>query len=189
MPPRVDRAMALALVLGLALALTSAAAVRAAEAASPCPPVDLPQQALQSVNALRAQGARCAGRWMPAAPALQWSGAAAMAAAGHAADMAGQGGMAHRGSDGSQGGDRLERAGYVWSSWGENLGQGHRSVPALVAHWAVSAGHCANLLNPRFTELGMACARSAGGEPYWAMTLARPSAVPGAPAGATPASR
>ncbi|MEK8049730.1 CAP domain-containing protein [Ideonella sp. DXS22W] len=159
-----------ALVAGL-----TAVAMPPAHAASPCPPVDLPQQALQAVNALRAQGARCAGRWLPEAPALLWSAAAAQAATVHAADMAGQATLAHRGSDGSQGGERLDRAGYVWSSWGENLGQGHRSVAALVAHWTASPGHCANLLNPRFTELGMACARSASGEPYWAMTLARPS--------------
>lgn len=163
------------------LALLLAAPPGPALASTPCPPVDLPQQALQAVNALRASGARCAGRLMAPAPALQWSAPAGQAAAAHATDMAGHGGLAHRGSDGSQGGERLERAGYVWSSWGENLGQGHRSVAALVAHWAASPGHCANLLNPRFTELGMACARSAGGEPFWALTLARPSAPAAAP--------
>ena len=161
--------------LALLAALASLAVQRPAGAASPCPPVDLPQQALQAVNALRASGARCAGRLMPPAPPLQWSATAARAAAHHAADMAGHGALAHRGSDGSQGGDRLDQAGYVWSSWGENLGQGHRSVAALVAHWMASPGHCANLLNPRFTELGMACARGAGEPPFWAMTVARPA--------------
>lgn len=163
---------------GIAPLLAAAIALAAApvRAATPCPPVDLPQQALQAVNALRAAGARCGGRWMPAVPPLLWSALAGQAAADHAADMAGHAALAHRGSDGSQGGERLERAGYVWSSWGENLGQGHRSVPALVAQWAASPGHCANLLNPRFTELGMACARSASGEPFWAMTVARPNA-------------
>lgn len=162
---------ALALLAGMA----QLAIPRPAVAATPCPPVDLPQQALQAVNALRASGARCAGRLMAPAPPLLWSAVAARAASSHAADMAGHGALAHRGSDGSQGGDRLDQVGYVWSSWGENLGQGHRSVTALVAHWAASPGHCANLLNPRFTELGMACARSAGDQPFWAMTLARPA--------------
>lgn len=176
MRPALSRLAPLAAMASLAVQLP-------AGAASPCPPVDLPQQALQAVNALRANGARCAGRLMPPAPPLLWSATAAQAAAQHAADMAGHGALAHRGSDGSQGGDRLEQAGYLWSSWGENLGQGHRSVTTLVAHWAASPGHCANLLNPRFTELGMACARSDGDQPFWAMTLARPApAGPSAPA-------
>ena len=43
--------------------------------------------------------------------------------------------------------------------------------------WETSPGHCANLMNPDVTEIGVAC--SPGGprnkyRAYWAMELAKP---------------
>lgn len=37
----------------------------------------------------------------------------------HADDMARHPGLTHTGSDGLDGGERLRRAGYEWSQWGE----------------------------------------------------------------------
>ncbi len=56
------------------------------------------------------------------------------AAQAHSEDMAAHANMSHTGSDGSAPGDRITRAGYDWSSYGENVAYGYatprRSWPA-----------------------------------------------------------
>ena len=37
---------------------------------------------------------------------------------------------------------------------GENIAAGHTSAREAVASWIESPGHCANLMNPGFTEMG-----------------------------------
>ena len=192
-PPRAapGRGLAQAL-LGAATAMAQPAAPaappsNAAEAAATlnCAPTDLARRALAALNAQRALGAPCGGDALPPAPPLAWVAAAERAAAAHAHDMAAHGQLRHPGSDGSLGGERLRRAGHVWASWAENLGQGPRDVDQVVAHWMASPSHCANMMNPRLTDMGMACRQRPGQAPYWALTLARPAPWRGA-AGAPP---
>jgi uncharacterized protein YkwD len=50
-------------------------------------------------------------------------------------------------------------------------------VAQTVADWLDSPGHCANIMNPAFTEMGAAYAVNPGNEnrtPYWTQMLARP---------------
>jgi hypothetical protein len=54
--------------------------------------------------------------------------------------------------------DRATRAGYRWKLIGENIASGQRTPEEAVASWLDSPGHCANLMNPRFTEMGAAYA-------------------------------
>ena len=84
-------------------------------------------------------------------------------------DMRARGVMSHTGGDGSNPGERIARTGYVSATWGENVAAGYPSVEAVMAGWLGSDGHCANLMNPGFTEFG-------GGETdrYWAQVFARP---------------
>ena len=53
--------------------------------------------------------------------------------------------------------ERAENYGYKWSRLAENLGGGtHLSqVDEMVQEWLKSDYHCANLMNPNFTEVGM----------------------------------
>jgi uncharacterized protein YkwD len=62
----------------------------------------------------------------------------------------------HYGSDGSSPGDRLAREGYYGSAWGENIAAGYSSVNSVMQGWIGSAGHCANMMNSAFTEMGAA---------------------------------
>ena len=80
--------------------------------------------------------------------------------------------MSHVGSDGSNGGARLIGAGYIWSTWGENIGAGQADCQTVVADWLTSASHRANLLNPAFRHIGIGMAIGANGVPYWTMDLA-----------------
>jgi uncharacterized protein YkwD len=55
-------------------------------------------------------------------------------------------------------GRRLERFGYHWSTYGENiaLGSGSRGSPEKVFRsWMKSRGHRSNILNRRFREVGV----------------------------------
>jgi uncharacterized protein YkwD len=94
------------------------------------------------------------------------------AAAAHSADQAARNLMTHTGSNGSNAGDRIRAAGYQPSTWGENVAAGYSSASSVVAGWMGSSGHRANILNPAFTQIGVASATSANGTRYWTMVLA-----------------
>ncbi|MEM0964206.1 MAG: CAP domain-containing protein [Bacteroidota bacterium] len=111
---------------------------------------------LTAVNTLRAQGGVCGGERMAPAPALVWDERLESAARGHAADMAEHGYFGHTGSDGSSLGERVDRTGYDWAVVGENLARYQRSIGEVVTDWQQSEGHCRQLHDPAFAEVGAA---------------------------------
>ncbi|WP_432280686.1 CAP domain-containing protein [Streptomyces luomodiensis] len=86
------------------------------------------------------------------------------AAQDHSEDMAAHGKMSHTGSDGSSPGDRIERAGYSWSTYGENVAYGYGSAKSVMDGWMSSPGHKANILNCDFKEIGVGLAQPGN---YW----------------------
>jgi uncharacterized protein YkwD len=74
---------------------------------------------------------------------------------------------------------RLEQAGYVGRA-GENISAGRSSLDDAIQAWMHSPGHRANMLNPDFTEFGIAAARVGPGRDsrysiYWALILGAPA--------------
>ncbi|MET0983154.1 MAG: CAP domain-containing protein [Telluria sp.] len=128
--------------------------------ARPMTPLALPgqeaagRQILDAVNAARATPRNCGARAFAAAGPVAWNGALAAAALAHSRDMAMHRHFKHKGTDGSEVGARAERAGYRWRLVGENIAAGQTSAQETVAGWIESPGHCANLMNPAFTEMG-----------------------------------
>lgn len=96
----------------------------------------------------------------------------------HAADMAANRVMQHAGSDGSDGGVRLERAGYTWTSWGENIAAGFVDPRALLDAWMGSPAHRSNILGD-FTDVGVGAVATPDGVPYWTLLMATAPYVPG----------
>jgi uncharacterized protein YkwD len=131
---------------------------------------------LELVNAARAKSRRCGGHLLEAAPPLTLSRTLTEVALRHARDMAQHGSMDHRGSDGSQPDERVTRAGYRWRAVGENIAAGQRTADAVVTTWLDSAGHCTNIMEPEFTETGIAFALAPSRNPaiYWAQVFAAP---------------
>ena len=127
-------------------------------------------QLLAQVNAARVDGQVCGARgaFAPTHP-LALEARLTAAAQDHSEDMHAHQKMSHTGSDGSDPGERIARTGYVFASWGENVAAGYASVDAVMAGWLGSDGHCANLMNPGFTEFG---AGESGR--YWTQVFARP---------------
>ena len=93
------------------------------------------------------------------------------AAAIHSSDQAATRTMSHTGSDGSNTGDRLERVGFNWRGWGENVGAGHRTAAVIFDGWMNSDGHRRNMLND-YRYIGVAVENSSDGTRYWTMVLA-----------------
>lgn len=49
---------------------------------------------------------------------------------------------------------RLTAVGYVWSSAGENIATGFATPRQVVRAWMGSPGHCRNILDPTFADVG-----------------------------------
>jgi uncharacterized protein YkwD len=90
--------------------------------------------------------------------------------------MAARGKLDHRGSDGTNSGERMTRAGYAWQAAGENIAAGQVDAEAAVAAWLKSPGHCATLMGSFFTQTGIAFALAPTKNPpiYWAQVFATP---------------
>ena len=128
------------------------------------------REILAAVNAARAVPRTCGERAFGAAPPVAWDDALGAAALAHSRDMAARRHMAHQGSDGSEVATRAMRAGYAWRLIGENIAAGQPTAREAVDGWIESPGHCANLMNPRFTEMGAGYAISRARMPgfvYW----------------------
>lgn len=133
---------------------------------------------LDAVNQARSVDRTCGSSPHDAAPPVAWNDALAMAAYLHSEDMALNGFFSHDGSDGSDAGDRITRQGYDWWAYGENIAVGYPTVSAVMQGWLTSPGHCSNIMNPSFEEIGAAFAEGAyGGSSsarYWTFGLATP---------------
>jgi uncharacterized protein YkwD len=127
-------------------------------------------------NAARARPRRCGHTSFGATRPLILSATLTRVAQAHTRDMAARGSVSHQGSDGSQPSDRVTRAGYQWQRGAENVAAGMRSPEEAMDGWLDSPGHCANLMNPTFTETGVAYVvdpASAMGV-YWTQLFAVP---------------
>ena len=157
------------------------ALLAASPAASDTPPADgipaIRARVLALVNEARSVSRRCGWKRIAAAPPLIQSEALDRAALAHAQEMAARSRMQHAGGDGSTPGDRATRAGYRWSTVGENVAAGQAMSEEAVASWLKSSGHCANLMDPDYTEMGVGFAadpQGAGG-PYWVQLFGAPA--------------
>lgn len=86
------------------------------------------------------------------------------AALNHSQDMASHNNMSHTGSDGSDPGERITRAGYGWMTYGENVAYGYSSPEQVMEGWMNSPGHRENILNCSFKEIGVGLAQP---NSYW----------------------
>jgi len=136
----------------------------------------LAARALQLVNQVRASGTRCGERSFAPAPPLTLSSTLASVALGHAADMAEHGYFEHEDLTGHSPAQRVQQAGYQEKLVGENIAYGPKSIDEVVQGWLDSPGHCENIMDPRFAQMGVAYApgqRTRRGL-YWVQLLAAP---------------
>jgi uncharacterized protein YkwD len=137
---------------------------------------DIRDEFLAAVNQARSVNQICGNTpYGPATP-VSWSDNLAMAAYLHSEDMVLNNFFGHTGADGSTPGQRISRQGYPWRTYGENIAVGYPTVSSVIQGWLGSEGHCMNLMNPAFTEIGAGYAIGQfGGNPaarFWTLDLA-----------------
>ncbi|CAM5671698.1 hypothetical protein SAVIM338S_07048 [Streptomyces avidinii] len=86
------------------------------------------------------------------------------AAQDHSEDMAAHSNMSHTGSDGSDPGQRITRAGYQWSTYAENVAYGYPTAAKVMEGWMNSPGHKRNILDCNVKEIGIGLAQPGQ---YW----------------------
>ena len=74
--------------------------------------------------------------------------------------------LEHTSSNGTTAGQRIIRAGYQWALYGENIAMGFENEKEVVSNWLTSPGHCANIMNASFRDMGAARAGK-----YWTLDL------------------
>jgi uncharacterized protein YkwD len=136
---------------------------------------ELEEQTLALVNARRAEGADCrtAGNFAPSEP-LAMDPALRCAARVHSADMDAREFFEHTNPSGESPFERMENAGYAFSTAGENIDGGATDAEAVMQQWMGSDGHCSNIMNPAFRDIGIGY--HPGGEygHLWTQTFAAP---------------
>ncbi len=135
-------------------------------------------RALQLVNEARARGARCGDRAFGPAPPVRLSQTLGGVALGHADDMARHDYFEHEDLLGRSPADRVRAVGYQEKLVGENIAYGPKSAEEVVQGWLDSPGHCENIMDPRFAEMGIAYAAGQASRRglFWVQLLVAPQA-------------
>jgi uncharacterized protein YkwD len=131
---------------------------------------------LDLVNAARAAGRRCGMKYFPPVAPLTLNSRLTDAALAHSREMARNGLLDHRGRDGSSPATRVERAGYgAHRIVGENIAAGAMTPAEVTDGWLDSPAHCENIMDRRFTQIGIAYAASVDtAGMYWTQDFAAP---------------
>lgn len=83
-------------------------------------------------------------------------------------------GQAQVQSDAQAASDRMFHShgidGFPW--WGENVAYGYADAAAVMGGWMGSPSHRENILNCRYTYIGVGLSYSADGTPYWTQQFA-----------------
>ncbi|TMU24988.1 CAP domain-containing protein [Halomonas sp. ATBC28] len=137
---------------------------------------DQQQEMLSQINEARSQARQCGDQQFEAVESLAWSCKLEAAAKSHSQDMAENDYFSHTDPEGAGIEQRVGNQDYVWQAVGENIAAGLISVSAVVEGWLDSPGHCRNIMNDAFTEMGMAKAEDSESRysTYWTQTLGNP---------------
>ncbi len=113
---------------------------------------------LALVNDARTNGRYCGTNYMKATNSISWNKLLIQTAKRHSKDMNKNNFFSHTSqTDGSNVAIRAKDAGYDWLVIGENLAyyDPDPSEETIMEGWINSPGHCENIMNPDFKEIGM----------------------------------
>jgi uncharacterized protein YkwD len=145
-------------------------------AGTTCGLANFRDEIMKLINQARASGRYCGSTYYDAASPLRWNDQLFNAAAAHSTDMANKNYFSHTSQDGRTFGQRVTAAGYAWRTAGENIAAGQSGIQPVMDGWLQSPGHCANIMNNAYVEVGVSCAYQAAStyKRYWTMDLAAP---------------
>lgn len=154
-----------------------APAAPAAATEAPTAEKSFPVRIVEALNAARTVPRLCGSTAYPAAGPLSWHPRAEQAALAQAQYLQRNNLFTHAGADNSSIGDRMTATGYVWQTVGENLAAGYLDFDAVLQGWLDSPGHCANVMNGAFVDVGVVLVQGTASNTYrtyWAMAMGRP---------------
>ena len=146
--------------------------------------VQFEQEVLLLVNERRAQSADCGedGRFGPAGPVVMEASLRCSARL-QSLDMFERNFFDHTNPDGLDPFQRMAAAGFRGGGAGENIAVGQTSPQQVMRSWMDSDGHCANVMRPNYTMLGVGYHPGAGGRGlgsnFWTQNFGAPRAVRG----------
>ena len=121
---------------------------------------------LKLINEARQNGCTCAGKYYAPVEPVSWNDLLEKAAKNHSDDMSNKKYFSHIGTDGSDAGARMLSAGYKWTNFAENIGMGYPTEQDVIDAWLHSPGHCKNIMNKSYKEIGIANVNG-----YWTLDL------------------
>jgi uncharacterized protein YkwD len=134
------------------------------------------QTLLVLVNEARGVQRECGSKTFVATKALTLNNKLTLAAQKHTQDMNVTGKLSHTTPSGAINYDsgttfdaRIKQEGYTFKTAGENVAWGFNTPQSVLKAWLESEGHCRNIMNPAFTEIGLGKTGS-----YWAQSFAAP---------------
>ncbi len=148
-----------------------------------CGEAAMQTEATVRLSLLRAQAQSCGSRGsFAAAGVVRWSQQLYEAAQVHSLDMANRAYFEHDGPNGDTPAQRVSDTGYRYVRVAENIARGRSGAgggvldtAAAMQLWRDSPAHCANLMDARITEIGLACVVNRNKVRYWTLVLARPA--------------
>ena len=168
--PRCTSVTAAVALLATVLLITS---VQADSALEPCADADAAQRAVQRLNEWRQQADAPCARANAGRHPLAWDARLAASAYAQASDLAQRDLLSHVDARQRGLGARLRQVGYAALGAGENLAAGQTDFDDTLQAWLASPAHCANLMQPEFRDVGLACVQRHGSryERFWVAHL------------------
>ncbi len=116
----------------------------------------LEDDVLTEVNRVRALGARCGNETFGPAPSMTMDSQLRCSSRLFSQDMAQRNFFDHTSPEGTTPADRIAAANYTGTyPVGENIAAGYSTAQEVMDGWMKSPGHCKNIMNPDFLELGV----------------------------------
>ncbi len=131
-------------------------------------------EVLRLVNAARGVARKCGNSRYKATRPLRWDSTLAKVATAHSKDMADHSFFSHDSRNGTSPFQRIKKAGYRYDSAGENIAAGFRTPASVVKAWLKSPGHCKNVMNRGYNELGVGFATGGLYGTYWTQDFGNP---------------
>ena len=131
-------------------------------------------EVMRLANIARGTARKCGSSRYPAVKALRWDSTLAKVATAHSKDMANHDYFSHESRNGTSPFQRMTRAGYRYDRAGENIAAGFNTPASVVKAWLKSPGHCKNLMNRAYVELGVGFATGGTYGTYWTQDFGNP---------------
>jgi len=128
---------------------------------------------IKLLNQYRQSGTLCGETYFPPVGKLKWNEKLEQVAIMHSDDMQKRKYFDHSSPEGQRVEDRMNVTDYEWSYLGENLAYGTLKETSVVKEWMSSPGHCRNIMNANYTEMGISLKGL-----YWTQVLAKPKLIP-----------